>query len=413
MMSKILLASLLIIFSLTSSALGLHEAEQLALQRADELRQYENKHQALEAQAIAAGQLPDPSLNIAALNLPVNSFSLSQEAMTQIQLGIQQAFPKGHSLKYQYLNLHNQSLAAKFQQELQKTMILKTLREQWNLLYFWQKSLQILQKQRRTFKQLEKVTRSLFANNKVPQKDVLNAQLQLSQVDERLIDAQQSIETTQAELARWIGKEATRRLNAASLATKGQPESKDRLQEKLACHPILKAERADIAAARDKIQLSRQDYLPGFNAGLAYGFRQGRENITGRKRPDFLTGVLTFSVPLFPESRQDKKLLATHKELCALIEKHHASYKELYKQLTKNWIDYQKSEKKLMLYKNKLLPEAKQYASSTLIAYQNNQSDYINVAQSHIYLLNLQLSALKEEINQSQAQINLLYLQGR
>lgn len=40
-----------------------------------------------------AGTLPDPKLNFNALNLPVDTFSHSQEAMTQMQFGVSQSFP--------------------------------------------------------------------------------------------------------------------------------------------------------------------------------------------------------------------------------------------------------------------------------------------------------------------------------
>src|SRR3546814_2348645 len=40
-----------------------------------------------------AGTLPDPKLNFNALNLPVDTFSRSQEAMTQMQFGVSQSFP--------------------------------------------------------------------------------------------------------------------------------------------------------------------------------------------------------------------------------------------------------------------------------------------------------------------------------
>ena len=40
-----------------------------------------------------SGQLPDPKLKIGVMNLPLDSFERDQEAMTQLQLGLQQAFP--------------------------------------------------------------------------------------------------------------------------------------------------------------------------------------------------------------------------------------------------------------------------------------------------------------------------------
>ena len=55
---------------------------------------------AMDAQATAlghlppqAGALPDPIVSLNALNLPVDTFSLDQEPMTQMQLAVSQSLP--------------------------------------------------------------------------------------------------------------------------------------------------------------------------------------------------------------------------------------------------------------------------------------------------------------------------------
>ena len=392
-------------------ALNLKSAESLALERADEIRQYEAISDSLEANAIASGQLPDPSLNLGALNFPVDTFKLSQEPMTQIQAGISQAFPKGSTLKYQYLSLHEKAKAARAQRNLQQLLILKRVRELWYELFLWNRSEQILLSQHRTFKHLKKVAGSLFANNKVPQKDVLNAQLELSQIKERLVKVRQSIETTQASLARWIGEAAARNASVLNKDKLNRLARFGGIKKNLVNHPFLNIDKANIAEAKAKIEIARQDYKPGFSAGVAYGYRQGR-NMDGSNRPDFLTGTVSVSMPLFPKNRQDKKLLSATKQLSSLKEKFQLDYKEMTKQFDISLVDYKKINQRVQLYRSTLVPEAKQYADSTLVAYQNNRSDFINVAQSHIRWLNIELAEVQETVAFKKAYINLLYLQG-
>lgn len=411
MLKHFLISGLIFVSISPVYAIDLKSAEALALKRADEIRQYEAQSDSLQASAIASNQLPDPMLMLGALNFPVDTFKLSQEPMTQIQAGISQVFPKGSTLKYQYLSLHEKSKAARSQRNLQQLLILKQVRVLWYELYLWQKSEQILLSQQKTFRHLKEVAGSLFANNKVPQKDVLNAQLELSQIKERLIKVRQSIDTTRASLARWIGDKAARRASATRQDKLNRLARFDWLKKNLVNHPILNIDKANIAEAKAKINIAHQDYKPGFSAGVAYGYRQGR-NMDGSKRPDFVTGTLSVSMPLFPKNRQDKKLLSATKQMSSLKEKFQLDYKEMTKQLHVSLIDYKKTNQRVQLYRRTLIPEAKQYADSTLLAYQNNRSDFINVAQSHIRWLNIELAEVQETVTFKKTYINLLYLQG-
>lgn len=53
---------------------------------------------ALRDEAVAAGSLPDPRLNLQALNFPAWSFDINQEPMTQLAVGVSQQLPRGRSL---------------------------------------------------------------------------------------------------------------------------------------------------------------------------------------------------------------------------------------------------------------------------------------------------------------------------
>jgi hypothetical protein len=77
--------------------LTLAAAEDLALDREPGQVALEARAEALDEQAVAAGQLPDPMLRVGLANYPLQSGGFSTEAMTQAQLGIRQSFPPGKS----------------------------------------------------------------------------------------------------------------------------------------------------------------------------------------------------------------------------------------------------------------------------------------------------------------------------
>src|SRR5574340_856104 len=80
-------AALVLAVPLAASAdpvpLDMHTAVNLALQRDSVLRQRAAEKQAVAAQAVAAGQLPDPQLSVGIQNLPTNSFAVGRDGMTR------------------------------------------------------------------------------------------------------------------------------------------------------------------------------------------------------------------------------------------------------------------------------------------------------------------------------------------
>ena len=78
--------------------LTLDEAEALALAYEPGIEARLSRASALREEAVAAGERPDPMLQLGALNLPVDSFDLDQEPMTQLRVGISQQFPQGDTL---------------------------------------------------------------------------------------------------------------------------------------------------------------------------------------------------------------------------------------------------------------------------------------------------------------------------
>jgi len=220
------------------------------------------------------------------------------------------------------------------------------------------------------------------------------------------------MENTRAKLARWLGVRAARQIGGGDFIPLSPHRQASVLRQGLKAHPQMKIDGAEKAASREAIALVRQDYLPGLSLGVSYGYRKNPDDVRIH-RPDFLTGTVKLSLPFFPKNRQDKRLYAAEQKLTATREKTQTDLKALREQLSKRLIDETKSRERSRLYRDTLIPEAKQYAASTLIAYQNNQSDFINVAESHIRWLAVELQALKEQLNHHQANININYLQGK
>lgn len=391
--------------------LSLKHAEAIALAHSPEIHSLIAKSHALQQRAIAADQLSDPKLTLGAMNVPANSFNFGQEPMTQIQVGLAQQFPRGRSLHYASMTKHVLSIVERHKEQVMKLQVLKGVRLSWLNLYYWLSTQKIILKQKQVIAHLLTVTTSMLSQNKAQQKDVIRAQIELTTLNERLLEVKQKIATSRAQLGRWIG---------ASLAKKAYPShllhwpllhTLKSLLENLKHHPLLRADDAAIAAQHAQINLARQQYKPGFSVGVAYGFRQGR-NINGSHRPDFLTAQVSLDLPIFPHNRQDRTLAATEEILVADEDTQMSHYKQLREALKTQYALWQAQRKSTVLYYSHLIPEAKLYVRATKNAYQNAQTDFPTLARAYVLALNSTLAGLKAAVSRDKARVNLLYLQG-
>ena len=78
-------------------ALSLDDAAELAIQKQPQLEAFDAEAEAARERAIAAAQLPDPTLNVGISDLTLEGrdrFTLRKESDTQIMAGVRQAFPR-------------------------------------------------------------------------------------------------------------------------------------------------------------------------------------------------------------------------------------------------------------------------------------------------------------------------------
>ena len=93
------LGAVLITSSLVKAEpLALNQVIDYALTHEPWLQANKYQQQAIEAQSIAAGTLPDPVLTVGLMNLPTDGFAFDQEGMTQFKVGLSQQFSRGDSL---------------------------------------------------------------------------------------------------------------------------------------------------------------------------------------------------------------------------------------------------------------------------------------------------------------------------
>lgn len=406
--------SLLLALALPATAsradLDIGEAVRLALADDPVIAARRARSQAFTDNAVADGQLPDPKLKTGLYNLPLDDFELDEEPTTQLRLGIVQSFPRGKTLHYRREQTAWLATSEQASAESAGHQLVRDVRNSFLELYYQVRAESIVTDTRELFAQLVDITRSHYASGRVSQQDVLRASLELSRLDDRTARIRNESDRNRAALMKWIG-------DAAMLpVSHGFPQlpplpAKPNLEAALPEHPVIRQETARLEAKNRAVKIAREQYKPGWSAGLEYRKRFG-DDPDGSNRADMMAAMVSLDLPLFPKNRQDRRLSASLQQAEAIHLARDDRLRELRRMLETDFANWQRLGERVLLYESQLQQEAAANAQASLKAYQSGVTEFTSLMRARITDLDVRLEALRIRVDRARAQANLLYLAG-
>ena len=391
--------------------MSLIEAEQHALQRDAVIQSLQRKEQAWREESVAEDSLPDPRIKLGLMNFPTDTFSRTQEAMTQVQIGIQQAFPRGNSLSLKKRQTHSKADVSLQDKETRKREVLLQLRKNWFEAYYWEQAEKVVKENKKLFKQLVDITKANYASGRRNQQDVTQAQFEFGMLDDRLQRINTMQEKIKANLLKWLGDEyKNRRLSSSWPNMKALPPIAE-IRSQLRHHPVVEAEEAKVEMAISSVALSREAYKPAWMLELNYGFRDGN-NPNNSERADFASAMLSFDMPLFTGRKQDKKLAASQQRLLAARDQKNERVRRLHQLLDETYANWQSLTLRLNHYRGFLLPKSKENTQAALNAYQSDTTQFTTLMRAQINELETELKSLRLQVDYAKTQAGLFYLAG-
>jgi outer membrane protein TolC len=396
--------------NVAASGLSLELAEELALDSDPGVRSVEANRLALEEMSVAAGQLPDPLIKMGLVSLPTDTFNLGQEAMTQVQVGVVQKFPRGKSraLRSEQIGLRSQGLDQKARD--QELRILLAVREQFLEVAKQQRLARINAEAITAFSDVANITEEYYATGRVYQQDVLQAAVELAKIEDRATRIAQDEEQARARLSMWIGDAAYQDLDDAWPSFIDR-FSADAIKDGIQNHPRILALQKNVSAAETGVELARQKYKPEFALDLTYGGRGGT-NPDGSSRTDLLTFMVVMDVPLFHRNRQDRSVAAQLAESSAAMFSRDDLFRRMQSEVDFHFATFQRQQERITLFENTLLPEAAFSSEASFGAYQSSIEDLTSLLRTQITEFDLQLEHARLQAEVLKTRARLMYLEG-
>jgi len=387
MPSKIYLG-LLALLSLNASAqqLTLSIAEDIALQRDPSATLYRAQQTSFKAQAISQSQLADPMIKLGLANVPIDSFSLSDDPMTQFSLGLSQQFSRGDTLELNAKGFALQTQQSIHLAENRQLELKLQIRELWFDIRFTRMAQEILIKNQDLFRQNVTNLYRQFELGYKQNQDLIKAELELAKFDDKISAFAQQEQALRGQLVSWVGPQAFVDLDSQLPEWSQSREYAQQAQVQhyplLANHPQILAAQQAIDVAKNTIATANESYKPAFKVELGYGHRESMDMSTGSNRSDLLSGFVTMNVPLFTSNRQDQVVIAaTQGKGIKQAEKDLLLIK--FNGILNGAIaNFSNTQARMQRYQDTLLVQAKLNSAAVMQGYQANTNDFEQVIKA-------------------------------
>jgi outer membrane protein TolC len=400
-----------LIASLAASALAaeapltLAAAQQRAVERSRMLVAQDAAVTASREMAVAAGQLPDPTLKLGIDNLPIDTadrFSLTRDFMTMRQIGVMQEFTRSEK---------RQARSERFEREVEKSLAEKQARLAgierdaalaWLDRYYAEQMAAVITEQSSQAKLEIDAAEGMYRAGRGSQSDLIAARAALVVLDDRGSESRRRIRNAKIALARWVG-------DVAEAPLAGKPDidalrfDPRTLDADIQHHPQIAVLSRQEDVAQAEVKLAQANKKADWSVELMYSQR-------GPAYSNMVSVAVSIPLQWDQPNRQNRELaakLAMADQARAEREDMLGAHTAEVRAMIEEW---ENGHERRLRYDRELLPLATERTQATLAAYRGAKASLVDVLTARRNEIDVRLQALQLEIDTARlwAQLNFL-----
>jgi outer membrane protein, heavy metal efflux system len=231
-----------------------------------------------------------------------------------------------------------------------------------------------------------------YTTGKVPQADVLRAQMALTRLNEHLIELEEERDAARAQLNVLMGRSPDEAVEiAGTYRSSATLPSIDELERLAIEHrPELTALRQQITKSGDEGQLTRLAMKPDVTVAAGYMLMP-----TGSNFRNAYMAEVTLPLPWLNRARHDGETRQADAATDVAQSELDARTSSVFLEIRQAQIEVQSAQKRVKLYRDTLLPQAEAAFKATTAAYQNNRGEFMNLIDSQNLLLDVRTDYFK------------------
>ena len=389
---------------LQAETLTFDAALQRAAANAPSIQASEAGVEARRAEAIAAGQLPDPTLTFGVDNFPISgppAFTLNGDSMTMVRVGVEQAFPNPAKRRAQQgraqadIGVAEADLAVDVQYVRLETALA------WVDLYYAKRRLAQLELLDQSLGDLQATVSARLASGSARPSQALEPEQLRAAINDRRSELGADVVKAQARLARLTGDPN------ANVA--GEPPVLEVDGPALRAHvgslPRLQALDAQSRVADADLTLAQADKRPDWRVGTSYGRRDPAYG-------DMVSVTFSIDLPFFGKRRQAPLIAARESEARRAGLMREAGERDILAALDADLADLTLHRQRLSNARNTLVPLAKRRAELDMASYAAGKLDLGSALLSTLALAEAEVEALSREADVARDVIRINYTYG-
>ena len=345
--------------------------------------------------------LPDPRLSYRYFFEEVETRVGPQEHA----VGISQTLPWFGKLRLQGVAASESARAAAERLASIRNKVIAEVASAWYELYYLGQSIEIVRGNRDLVLHLERVARARYGTGAATHADVIRAQVELGNIENRLASLEDRRSPLSARLNAALNRPTTQLFSPpADVSFLTVSLSDEQILQRVALNnPELQATDFDIQAARALKERARKNYLPNFTVGVDYiATGQARNPGVPDSGDDVLSASVGVTLPIWRSSYD-----AGVKEAEAKIHRERYRRDQLLTQFHADTVTalfkLRDAERQIDLYQNTLLPKANESLAATQRAYSAGSAPFADLIDSQRVLLNFELSYARSITDHNQA----------
>jgi outer membrane protein TolC len=371
-------------------ALTLDEAERIALATNPEIEVAARRIAVAQAHVPAAGALDDPMAMYRGWGVPLNQPWNYNQA--QNMFSISQTFPGRGKLALRTSVAESSVDEAKADLEQVRLDVRVRVHKAFDDLLLADDEMQIHHQHEAIARQAIEEERIKYTTGKVPQQDILKAQVALTQLAEHMIRFDHDAELARARLNTLLGRKPGSPLSVAGehavLGTLPQAESLDDLA--LGSRPDLLAAQQAAERSHKEQALAKKAYVPDFTVSAGYMIQQ-----PGSFARNAYMVEGSMNLPWLNHRKHDAEIAeATVEETeqdAELTEMRNAAFGQIQEAL----VEAEAAQKLAHMYHDELRPQAETTLQSSVIAYENDKTELLDLLDSQMAVVNIDLAWLQ------------------
>ena len=367
--------------------LTLDEAEAIALAENPEIHVAVRRVAMAEAHISAAGALDDPQLMYRGWQVPIKhpwDFNSAQN-----MLMISQALPGSGKRGLETGIARTEVQAQKDSLEATRLHVRVEVRKAFYDLLLAQDEMHIHDQHLAIAHQAIEAARIKYTTGKVPQQDMLKAQLALTRLAEHMIRFDRDADVARAHLNTLLGRDPTLPVSLRGDFQLDQPlpSAQDLEKTALQTRPDLLAAEVAASKSRQEQSLAKKAYVPDFTVSAGYMLMPSGSD----PRNNYMIEG-SVSLPWLNHRKHDGDIAEAAAKVTEEDSELSAMRNEAFGQIEEALADARAAQRLAAIYHNSLRPQADATLHAAVIAYENNQTELLDLLDSQMTVIDIDLS---------------------